>query len=309
MWKKSSLLLLCLPLLAERFERVEPHMGTLFRITVDAPTVEAAHAAFDAAFARVHELDEILSDYKPQSELMKLSVRPMRVSADLFHVLEASQELAEQTGGAFDVTAGPVIRLWRKARRDRALPTNEAIADALGRTGYRKLTLDRAAQTVCLGQQGMQLDSGGIAKGYAADEALRVLQTLGLHDALVAASGDIVVGRKPMSIAVEPAAGFRRRVTLSNAAVSTSGDTEQFLDLDGKRYSHIVDPRNGQALTNRIGVTVAAPRGITSDSLATAVCVMGAERGLRFLKQQPGVSALIVVDGRLVAATGLFARE
>ncbi len=313
MWKKSSLLLLCLPLrlplMAEKFERVEPHMGTLFRITVDAPDVDVAHAAFDAAFARVHELDEILSDYKPRSELMRLSTTPTRISRDLFAVLAASQRLAIQTGGAFDITVGPVIQLWRNARRDKVLPASAAITGALSRTGYAKLILDAAMQTAYLTQPGMQLDSGGIAKGYAADEALLVLRNLGLPNALVAASGDLTIGKQPMTIAVEPAAGFRRRITLASQAVSTSGDTEQFLEIGGKRYSHIIDPSTGQALTTRIGVTIVAPQGITADSLATAICVMGPDRGLKLLKTQQGVSALIVVNGKLVAATGLFAGE
>ena len=309
MWKKSSLLLLCLPLLAEKFERVEPHMGTLFRITVDAPNVDVAHAAFQAAFARVHELDEILSDYEPQSELMRVSTKPRRISRDLFVVLQASQRLADETNGAFDVTLGPVIRLWRSARRDKMLPSNEAIAEALKRTGYRKLILEAATQSAYFTVAGMQLDVGGLAKGYAADQALLTLRNLGLPNALVAASGDLTIGEQPMTIAVEPAEGYRRQLTLSRQAVSTSGDTEQFLEIDGKRYSHIIHPGTGQALTSRIGVTIVAPRGITADSLATAICVMGPDQGLAFLNQQPGVSALIVVDGKRVAATGLFARE
>ncbi len=309
MWKKSSLLLLCLPLLAEKFERVEPHMGTLFRITVDAPNVDVAHAAFDAAFARVRELDEILSDYKPQSELLRLSTRPVRISRDLFLVLETAQRLAAQTGGAFDITMGPVIQLWRRARQDKMLPSGKARAEALSRTGYPKLILNPATRTAHLTQPGMQLDAGGIAKGYAADEALLVLRNMGLSNALVAASGDLAIGQEPRTIVVEPAAGFRRRITLSNAAVSTSGDTEQFLEIDGKRYSHIIDPSTGQALTTRIGVTIVASHGITADSLATAICVMGPERGIEFVNRHPGISALIVIDGKPVAATGLFGRE
>ena len=306
MWKKSSLLLLCLPLLAEKFERVEPHMGTLFRITVEAPNVDVAHGAFDAAFARIHELDEILSDYKPQSELMRISTKPQRISRDLFVVLEASQRLADQTNGAFDITMGPVIRLWRKARRDRVLPANEAIFDALKRTGYRKLILEPATQSAYFTVPGMQLDVGGIAKGYAADEALLTLRKLGRPNALVAASGDLTIGGQPMTIAVEPADGNRRRLTLSSQAVSTSGDTEQFLDIGGKRYSHIIDPSTGQALTSRIGVTIVAPQGIIADSLATALCVLGPEHGQEFLNHQAGVSALIVVDNKAIVATGLF---
>jgi thiamine biosynthesis lipoprotein len=310
--RKSSKLLLCLPLIAasveiQRFERVEPHMGTLFRITVYAPDIDVAHAAFNAAFARVHQLDEILSDYNPASELMRLSTRPTHVSEDLFRVLEASQALAAETDGAFDITLGPVIRLWRKARRDKVLPTSEAINAALHLTGYRKLVLDRTNRTASLTQPGMQLDVGGIAKGYAADEALKVLRAHGISESLVAASGDLRIGSRSMTVEVEPAQGVGRKLLLSNAAVSTSGDTEQFVELAGKRYSHIVDPKTGLGLTSRIGVTIIAPDGITADSLATAVCVMGADRGREFIKHLPDVSALIATEGKVIAVTGLFA--
>jgi thiamine biosynthesis lipoprotein len=279
-------------------------MGTLFRITLYAPDVDTAHSAFDAAFARVHQLDEILSDYNPSSELMRLSTEPTRISDELLTVLRASQELAAQTEGAFDITLGPVIQLWRKARREKALPQSDAIAGALQRTGYQKLIL--ANHTAALAQPGMQLDVGGIAKGYAADEALRILRGRGLPNALVAASGDITIADKPMTIAVEPSEGLHRKISLHNAAVSTSGDTEQFLEINGKHYSHIVDPKTGVGLTSRIGVAVIAPDGITADSAATAICVLGAKRGLQFARKHPELSVWIAQDGKTLAATGRF---
>jgi thiamine biosynthesis lipoprotein len=155
----------------------------------------------------------------------------------------------------------------------------------------------------------MLLDVGGIAKGYAADEALRVLRGRGLNRALVAASGDLAIGDAPEGetgwrIGVEPTDGVSRQLTLVNTAVSTSGDTEQFVEIDGKRYSHIVDPKTGMGLTNRIGVTVVAPKGIVSDSVATAVCVMGAERGLEFVEGR-GL-AMLMVSGDRVFGTRLF---
>jgi thiamine biosynthesis lipoprotein len=155
----------------------------------------------------------------------------------------------------------------------------------------------------------MLLDVGGIAKGYAADEALLVLRGRGLTRALVAASGDLAIGDAPEGekgwrIGVEPADGVSRQLTLVNTAVSTSGDTEQFVEIDGKRYSHIVDPKTGMGLTNRIGVTVVAPKGIVSDSVATAVCVMGAERGLAFVEGR-GL-AMLMVSGDRVYGTRLF---
>jgi thiamine biosynthesis lipoprotein len=275
------------------FEAVEPHMGTLVRIKLYARDAGQAKAAFRAAFDRIHELDEILSDYKPDSELSRLRAgHAMRVSEDLFRVLEASQALAEESDGAFDVTLGPVIRLWREARRTHRLPDAEALREAMARSGYRKLHLDAAARTVTLDQAGMQLDVGGIAKGYAADEAIAVLKKLGIRSALVAASGDLAFSDAPPG-----KAGWRievgsRVLEVSNAAVSTSGDAEQHLDIGGKRYSHIIDPTTGMGLTSGITVSIVAPRGIMADGLSTAVSVLGLERGARLVLRHPGVQLI-----------------
>jgi thiamine biosynthesis lipoprotein len=287
----------------QSYEAVEAHMGTLFRIKLYAVDALQAKSAFRAAFNRVRELDAILSDYKPDSELNGISRNPLRISEDLFRVLAASQKLSEKTGGAFDVTLGPVIRLWREARKNNRLPDNEALREAGSRCGYRKLHLDVANRTATLDQAGMQLDVGGIAKGYAADEALAVLKQLGIRNALVAASGDLAFGDPPPGqrgwrIGV---GSFDRVLELSNAAVSTSGDAEQHLDADGKRYSHIVDPGTRMGLTSGITVTVVAPRGIDADGISTAVSVLGAERGIEFVEKQAGIAAVIVTrEGAVV---------
>jgi thiamine biosynthesis lipoprotein len=296
----------------ERFEAVEPHMGTLFRITMYAPDAASAHAGFAAAFARIQELDEILSDYNPQSELMRVcreaAQRPVGISAELFTVLAASQDLARATGGAFDVTLGPVIRLWRQARKEKQVPAPADIDAALRRSGYRRLMLGWEHRTVSLQSPDMLLDLGGIAKGYAADEALRVLQSHGIGRALVAASGDLAIGDAPPGkdgwrVGIDsldtPRSDFTRVLTLKNAGASTSGDAEQFLEIGGKRYSHIVDPRTGMGLTNRIAVTVIARHGIDSDGLATALSVLGAARGMEFVESRTDAAALIVEDGQV----------
>jgi thiamine biosynthesis lipoprotein len=278
------------------FEAVEPHMGTLFRIKLYAAGEEQARAGFHAAFERVRELDDILSDYKPDSELNQISRtvgRPAKISDDLLRVLAASQKFAEETGGAFDVTLGPVIRLWREARKNKRLPDAAALREAGDRCGYRKLHLDEANRTVTLDQPGMQLDVGGIAKGYAADEALAALNRLGIPAALVAASGDLAFGDPPpgqrgWKIGVDTCV-----LELSNAAVSTSGDTEQRLEVNGKRYSHIIDPVTRMGLTSGITVTIIAPRGIIADGIATAVSVLGADRGMQFVEKHPGITARI----------------
>jgi len=293
------------------FEAVEPHMGTLVRIKLYARDQQRAKAAFRAAFDRIAELDRILSDYQPDSELNRLCrtavKRAVPVSDDLYRVLSAAQQLAEESGGAFDVTQGPVIRVWRQARRDRRLPDPEALRAASARAGYQKLHLNAADHTAMLDDAEMQLDLGGIAKGYAADAALEILDGLGLSSALIAASGDLAFshappGQRRWKIGLDsldrPDAAFSKVLELSDAAVSTSGDTEQYFELDGKRYSHIIDPSTGEALTNGITVSVIARRGITADSLATAVCVLGEEKGQALVKRHHA-DAIVTHAGRL----------
>ena len=295
-------LLACAFLLLYPFEAVEPHMGTLFRIKLYAAGAEQAKAAFHAAFARIAGLDAALSDYRPESELNRVcrtaAGTPIPAGADLFRVLAASRKLAEETDGAFDVTLGPVTRLWRQARRDQRLPDHAALREAAAHCGYRKLHLDAARHTVMLDEPGMQLDLGGIAKGYAADAALEVLAGLGIHRALVAASGDLAFGDPPpgqrgWKIGLDSPSCT---LELANAAVSTSGDEEQHLDAGGRRYSHIIDPATSMGLASPITVTIVARRGVDADALATAVSVLGAERGLAFLEARPGVAARIVTD-------------
>ncbi len=292
----------------ERHEFREPHMGTEFKIilyTADAPS---ANAASRAAFDRIGQLDAMLSDYRADSELMQLCAKaggpPVRVSDELFFVLSRSQDLAKRTDGAFDVTVGPVVRLWRRARRQRQLPDPERLARARELVSFDKLRLDESSQTVELLKPGMQLDLGGIAKGYAADEAMAVLKRLGVARALVAASGDIVVSAPPpgelgwtIGIASLDGAGKPPSdyLLLRDAAASTSGDTEQFVEIAGRRYSHIVDPKTGLGLTDRLQVTVVAPSGTTADSLATAVSVLGPERGLK-LVDATAASVFIIRD-------------
>jgi FAD:protein FMN transferase len=274
----------------QRFEAVEPHMGTLVRIQIYASGEAQAKAAFRAAFDRIAQLDAILSDYRPDSELNRL---PRQPGADLFRVLESAQQLAADTGGAFDVTLGAVTRLWRDARREHRLPDAAALRDALRHCGFRKLHLDTATRTLTVDDPALRLDVGGIAKGYAADEALSALTRSGIRSALVAISGDLAFsdappGRRGWKM---DAGGSVRE--LSNAAVSTSGDAEQHVEVDGRRYSHIIDPATGMGLTHSITATVIAPHGIDADGLATAVSIVGPERGLALVRTRPGASAIL----------------
>lgn len=290
-----------------RFEFSQPHMGTRFRLVVYAPDAATASRASDAAFERIARLDDTMSDYHPSSELMSLCQRagglPVPVSEDLFQVLAKAQELAERTDGAFDITVAPVVRLWRRARRQHEMPAPVELARARELVGHAKLRLDPRARTAQLLKKGMLLDLGGIAKGYAADQALVVLKKHGITSALVAAGGDIAVsapppGREGWRIGIAPLESPDKPPTrfllLHDAAVSTSGDAEQYLEIAGKRYSHIVDPRTGVGVVGRSSVTIVAPNATTSDGMATAVSVLGAERGLELVRSTPGAAALII---------------
>lgn len=295
------------------YERVE--MGVIFRLSVYGSDSGVANKAAEAAYARVRQLNGIFSDYEGTSEVRRLCDasgpgRPVRVSDELFTVFEASLRLSKETGGAFDVTVGPLTKLWRRARRREVMPEPERLASERKLVGYQLVRLDCQAKTVELLREGMRIDFGGIAKGYAADEALRVLKEHGFNRALVDASGDIVAGDAPPGAefwAVEIEA-LRKRATLPdhadlsdgelteketaprlricNQAVATSGDAYQSVVIDGRRYSHIVNPKTGLGLNQRSSVTIIAPNGMTADALASAVSVIGPDAGIRLLEEQ-----------------------
>lgn len=290
---------------AARFDFVRPEMGTEFTITVYAKCESVARTATEAAFARVGALNQVMTDYDPESELMRLGReplgKPIRVSAELFSILTEAQRIAELSGGAFDPTIGPVVRLWRRARRLETLPSAESLALARARVGWTNFLCDSPSQTITLLASNLQFDLGGIAKGFAADQALQVLRDHGIPSALVAASGDIAVGAAPpgqrgwrVSIGTPfQREGRAQTLLLQNAAVSTSGDSEQFVVIGGKHYSHIVDPRTGIGLTNRCQVSIIAAHATQTDAFATAVSILGAERGRRLIQSQSQMSAII----------------
>ncbi len=276
----------------ERFEYRQLQMGVEARLVLYTSDSTRAVDAARAAFQRIAELDAIMSDYREDSELMQLARAPagtwVPVSAPLWVVLEQAQEFARLSGGAFDITAGPLVRLWRESRRTGELPDPAALSEARSRSGWSNLSLDPGQRAVRLAVAGMQLDLGGIAKGYAADEALAVLSEHGIDRALIEFGGDIVAGAPPpgrpaWQVRIDDPSGAPPVVHLTGTAISTSGDVVQFVEIDGVRYSHVIDPRTGVALQDRVAATVIAPSGILTDALATLAGVLGPDDGARFL--------------------------
>ena len=288
-----------------RYEFTEPHMGTKVRVVFYASSPEHADEGRRAAFAVMKDVDDLMSDYKPDSELSRLSAAagkgPQPVSPELFKVLSASKWTARASDNAFDITIGPLVRLWRRSRKELKLPTSEEIRNARALVDINALVLNPERRTAELLKPGMILDVGGIAKGYACDEAIDALKKLGITRALIDTGGGMALGDPPPG---KP--GWRigmlgdssKVLVLHNCGVSTSGDTEQFVEIDGVRYSHLIDPATGLGLTNQAMATVIAKDGLTSDALDTPICLMGAERGLKMAVDN-GVEAWTQwVDGK-----------
>ncbi len=293
---------------SHRYEFTRPQMGLPFRIVLYATDTAAAEAAANAAFDRISQLNDILSDYETDSELNRLSRtagqgKAVSVSQDLWRVLTNAQALAEKSNGAFDVTAGPYVGLWRKARREKKLPAPSRLAEIQSAVGFRNLRFEPPSHTVELLVPRMKLDLGGIAKGYAVDEALAVLRMRGVTRALVAGGGDMAMSKPPpdkqgwrIEVPLPEATNSpaARYVLLAGAAIATSGDRFQRLEAEGRSYSHIVDPRTGLGLTDHSEVTVIAADCATADSLATALSVLGPEAGLKLIEQTRGTAARIM---------------
>lgn len=293
----------------KRFEYVRPEMGTGFHIILYAPNAPVAQGGADAAFSRVEQLNAIFSDYDDKSELSRLSQQtnagpmpaPVKVSDDMWRVLLKSKEISQLSDGTFDITVGPFVRLWRRSRALQELPTAQRVADARKSVGYRFMELDPQTQSVRLAAARMRLDVGGIAKGYAAEQALYVLAAHGIRRALVGAAGDIAAGDAPpgkagWTIAFQnpgtPQGTNGVYIQLHDQRVSTSGDTYRFVEIEGKRYSHIIDPTTGLGQTRRIESSVISSDGMTADALALVVCVMGPQKGLALIDQMPDAAAI-----------------
>jgi thiamine biosynthesis lipoprotein len=270
-------------------------MGLPVRIRLYGTTDEAAKTAATAAFGRVAALDQMMSDYRPDSELRRISGAWTVVSPELFAVLARGIEIARATGGAFDPSVGPLVGLWRDARQSRRMPARTAIEAAKSLVGWRHVHLDQSRHAVRLARPGMRLDLGGIAKGYILQQALLTMASLGVTRALVEAGGDIVVGDAPpgrdgwrVDVGGADAPFSARAARLTNAALATSGPTAQFVEIDGLQYSHVVDPRTGLGLTNHLTARVIASDGATADALATALTVVeghNARRALSFFPE------------------------
>ena len=281
-----------------RFEYRRVVMGVQARIVLEAPSEEAAFDAASAAFDRLAELNSCLSDYQQGSEINRLcgaTVRvPQHVSDDLWTMLEAAKEVHRASGGAFDITVGHATRLWRAPRASGQPGDPAALAHARARIDMHGITLDPSTRSVTLTRSDLALDLGGIAKGYAAQQAVKTLRERGIARCLVALAGDIALGDAPsgetgwrIAIETDNDANADQEIVLANVCVSTSGSSQQSVEIAGVRYSHMLDPRTGIGTKHTIAATVIGPDGARTDALATALCVMDPSQRTELIAAYP----------------------
>ena len=291
----------------QRFDFERGLMGTRFLISTYGADESKAKAAADLAFAKAEEINQCASDYIADSELLRLSKlpphQPIVVSATLFDLLTQSLHFAKITEGRFDATLGPLTHLWRQSRRNGALPSAEIIHAAQDSCGWKNVALDPNKKTITLLKNNMRFDLGGIAKGYAADAMLAIMQQHQLPRTCITAGGDLRIGEPPpgkigWSVGVKTFDPSQLAETkeLSHCAVSTSGDLHQSIEINGVHYAHIVDPKTGLGLTTHRAVTIIAPNATTSDALATAACVAESVQAEALAKQWGATTAISAVQ-------------
>ena len=313
MFRPLAILLICIVVTTglraqdKRFSFTRPKMGSPFTIILYTTDSISAGSITQHCFELVDSLVMIFSDYIDSSELNRLCARagkpgdPFVCSAPLFDILRQSQYAFQQSSGSFDITLGPITRLWRKARKEKIFPSEAQVKTQLACTGFNKLVLDTNTHTARLQQQGMQLDLGGIGQGYIAQQVIDYLKKQQVTNALVDVSGDIVCTGKPpgskgwtVAVNVPESADelLPGQLLISNYAVTTSGDVYQFMEHDGKKYSHIVDPATGYGITSQRNVTVIARDGTLADWLTKACSILSIGKAKK-LAHRLGASVLI----------------
>jgi thiamine biosynthesis lipoprotein len=271
-----------------RLESSVVAMGSAYSVVVYGDDRTRLEEAVDAAFAEVHRLDEMLSNYKPESELSEVNrlaaERPVAVTPELFDLLAVCVAYSRESDGAFDITVGPLMKVWGFYKGTGRLPHRAEVRGALERVGYRNILLDPATRSVQFAKPGIELDPGGIGKGYAVDRMIEVMKQYGIRAALVSASGSSIYGlgappgEKGWRVQIRDPKDENKNVAevlLKDESMSTSGNYEKFFRAEGKTYSHIMDPRTGWPAQGVLSVSVIAPRTIDSEAWTKPLFVNG----------------------------------
>ena len=301
-------------------------MGTFARVIAVAADSNTAKQCIEAAFAEITKIDKLMSDYKSDSEISELNrdgfVRAVKVSKSTYEVLQRSVEFGKLTGGAFDVTVGPLVDLWHLAGAANVVPSEAELQQACSKVGYDKLILDANEMSVRFAVEGMRIDLGAIAKGYAIDKAVEAMQKGRAIGGMVEIGGDIrcfgapPAGKERWRIGLQDSRRIDEEISegkvllvleLTDAGVATSGDYQRFVVIEGKKYSHIIDTKTGCTSDELTSVTIISQNATDADALATAVSVMGQQKGLELIESLPETEAILITSApeyKLIKTTG-----
>lgn len=289
-----------------RFDAQHAAMGTVYSIAAYAPSSICIESAFNEAFCEIDRLDVLMSHHRPSSELCAINReaagKPMPVSSELFALIENAFRISVETGGAFDVTVGPLMKTWGFFRRNGRVPNDDELTETQARTGYSRVSLDPEAKTIAFERPGMELDLGAIGKGYAVDCAANVMRKHGVHNALISSGSSSIAalgtppGERGWPIALCDPRDRRktsRVLRLSNLSISISGSYEQIFVINGRAYTHLLDPRSGRPVEGMLMAALIGPSNTLTDALSTALFVLGVEGSREFLEQRRDLTALL----------------
>jgi FAD:protein FMN transferase len=300
---------------AEWLERTEAIMGTRCYVQLWTEAPAEGNAALDAVMAEFRRIDDLMSHYKPESQLSQINAHanqePVQVDKELFDLIKLSTHYSQITDGAFDITYASVGYLYDY--RQHIHPTEEQIRQALPAVNWHNMLLDEEHHTVRFEHPGMRIDLGGIGKGYAVDRGVEILKARGIRNAVVTAGGDSrILGDhlgRPWLVAIRHPDDPKKvvtRIPLSDAAMSTSGDYERYFDENGVRYHHIIDPRTGHSASKVRSATILAPTATQTDGMSKTAFVLGAEKTLEIINRMPEYDAVFVLpDGQVLYSNGL----
>lgn len=290
----------------ESYKRTLKLMGSRFDITVVAEDSIIADVYIDAAVTEISRIEKLISSWDEASQTSKINrnagVQPVKVAGELYNLIERAAGLSRLTDGAFDISYASMDRLWTFDGSMKEMPSAEDIRTSVSKVGYQNILLNKRDRTVFLKNPGMKIGFGAIGKGYAADRAKELLIRMGVVAGIINASGDMNTwGQQPngneWKVAITNPLDKNKAFALlpiSNRSVVTSGNYEKYVEFNGKRYTHIIDPRTGYPSSGILSVTVFAPKAELADALATSVFVMGTEAGLDRINQLPNIDCIII---------------
>lgn len=290
------------------YKRTLKLMGSRFEITVVAENAAVGDQYIDVAVDEITRIEQLISSWDQKSQTSKINrhagIKPVKVDLELFQLIERSIGISKLSDGAFDISYASMDRIWRFDGSMTKIPSEEAITQSVSKVGYQKIKLNYSDTSVFLSEKGMKIGFGAIGKGYAADQAKALLVEQGVKGGIINASGDMntwgrQTNEESWKVAITNPMNKDKAIAifpLINSAVVTSGDYEKYIELEGKKFAHIVDPRTGYPTSGVISATVFAPKAELADALATSIFVMGISAGIDRINQLPAIECIIIND-------------